>query len=198
MLGFYRHGFTAPTGAVAAGCLVERWAGVDHVVTSLDESLTCLAHSHWRSSWWRVFVRPSALKPLTARFWSSRFTIIRPFVPSGRGFALLASGGPRRLWSPDCQTVQAGRPFFRLWPAFAYILLATRGGWPAFLNGNRHPRQGTLRGGDLVVAALAGPFQDLERWVELTFRLASGLQCSAMMKSYLCALDTGRCRCRRW
>ena len=38
-----------------------------------------------------------------------------------------------------------------------------RGRWPAVLNGNRHPRQGTVRGGDLVVAALAGPFQDLER-----------------------------------
>ena len=38
-----------------AGQLVERWAGVvDHVVTSLDEFPICLAHSHWRSSWWRA------------------------------------------------------------------------------------------------------------------------------------------------
>ena len=154
MLGFYRHGFTAPTGPTGAGiwptlasssgwvktstgfvdawALVERRAGVvDHLVTSLDESLICLAHSHLRSPWWRVFVRPSALKSLTARFWGRRFPLIRPFVPSGRGFALLASGGPRRLWSPDCQTVQAGRPFFRLWPAFSYILLATRGFTPS-------------------------------------------------------------------
>ena len=103
---------------------MERWASVDHVVTSLDEFPICLAHSHLRSPWWRVFVRPSGLKSLTARFWGRRFPLIRPFVPSGRGFALLAFGGPRRLWSPDCQTVQAGRPFFRLWPAFAYILLS--------------------------------------------------------------------------
>ena len=160
MLGFYRHGFTAPagptgtgigqtlasssgwvktiTGFVAAGCLLERWASVDHVVTSLDEFPICLAHSHLRSPWWRVFVRPSGLKSLTARFWGRRFPIIRPFVPSGRGFALLASGGPRRLWSPDCQTVQAGRPFFRLWPAFAYILLATRGFTPSRLFVSNH------------------------------------------------------------
>ena len=37
-------------------------------------------------------MRPSALKPLTAHFWSRRFPPILPFVPSNRVFALVGSG----------------------------------------------------------------------------------------------------------